>query len=248
MHDMAFPSWQIQPAFDQTAQSVLHLRDVALIRDGKRLIDVPDLIIRQGTPTLIMGPNGAGKSLLLRLMHGLIDPTNGQILFDKAIKQAMVFQRPVLLRRSVVANIEFALKVGGQSRSERKNRLNELLDMADLTTKARQSARTLSGGEQQRLALVRALALQPEILFLDEPTASLDPPATHGIEAIIKQAHNTGTKIVMVTHDPGQASRLGGEVIFLHKGQVLEQTETADFLTKPKSTAAKHYLAGGLLF
>ncbi|NSX55578.1 ATP-binding cassette domain-containing protein [Sulfitobacter sp. 1151] len=233
---------------DPKAPTVLELCDIRLIRDEQHLVNIPNLTIRQGAPTLIMGPNGAGKSLLLRLMHGLISPTQGRVDFDTDVQQAMVFQRPVLLRRSVAGNIDFVLKAHRIPRAVRKDRVNALLRMADLIPKARQSARTLSGGEQQRLALVRALALKPKILFLDEPTASLDPSATHAIEALIRQANDAGTKIIMVTHDPGQASRLGGEIVFLHKGQVLEQTGVSDFLTEPKSTAAKHYLAGGLLF
>lgn len=210
-----------------------------------------DLRIPARSLTVVMGPNGSGKSLLLRLMHGLIDPTAGQVLWGgrpmaESIRrsQAMVFQRPVLLRRSVAANIRFVLKHrdGGSS-----DRTAALLDEVGLASRARQPARLLSGGEQQRLALARALALDPEVLFMDEPTASLDPASTAAIETIVRRIHDRGTKIVFVTHDLGQARRLADDVAFLNHGHLVEHTPASQFFDTPESREARDFLAGRLI-
>ncbi len=221
---------------------------------GMRLLGPLDLDLGPGTVTVLMGPNGAGKSLLLRLLHGLVPPTSGTILWGGAPptepvrrRQAMVFQSPVLLRRSVAGNIAFALSLRPGSRVAHARRLDALLDMADLTPLAHMPARRLSGGEQQRLALARALALDPEVLLLDEPTASLDPAATLAIERIVRQAHDRGTKIVFVTHDIGQAGRLADEVVFLHRGRITEHTPADAFFDRPASREARDYLAGRIV-
>jgi len=219
---------------------------------GKRLIDGIDLVLSAGGITVIMGPNGAGKSLLLRLLHGMIEPTAGTVRWggeppDDAVRrrQAMVFQRPVLLRRSVAANVEFVLNQRGPAGKER---CRELLRQVELEALASRPARLLSGGEQQRLVLVRALATEPEVLFLDEPTASLDPHSTAMIERIVRAMHERGTKIVFVTHDLGQARRLAQEVVFLHAGRVVEHAPAPEFFTRPASPQAQDYLAGRLVF
>ena len=159
----------------------------------------------------------------------------------------MVFQKPVLLRRSVAANIDYALRVHGLPDAERAARLARALRLARLDELAARPARVLSGGEQQRLALARALAVEPEILFLDEPTASLDPASTLAVEELIAQAHAQGTKIVLVTHDLGQVRRLADEVVFLHHGRVAEQTPADWFLARPRSAPARAYLAGQIV-
>jgi len=217
----------------------------------KRLIDAVDLAIASGCVTVIMGANGAGKSLLLRLLHGLLQPTAGQVLWggrtlgeEARRRQAMVFQRPVLLRRSVAANIRF---VQGLGRDVSALPVADVLDEVGLADRADQPARLLSGGEQQRLALARALALEPEVLFLDEPTASLDPASTAVIEDIVLRAHGRGTKIIFVTHDLGQARRLGDEVVFLHRGRLIEHSPADRFFEQPASEAARDYLAGRLV-
>ncbi|WP_157014746.1 ATP-binding cassette domain-containing protein [Mesorhizobium xinjiangense] len=221
---------------------------------GKRLVNIDRLTLQPGAPTVILGPNGAGKSLLLRLMHGLIEPAQGTVLFNgqpmsPAIRrrQAMVFQRPVVLRRSVRANIDYALAAHRLRGTKRHRRLDELLEMGGLSAMAHQPARSLSGGEQQRLALVRAVAAAPELLFLDEPTSSLDPGATQRIEALVRRFAQDGMKIVMVTHDLGQARRLADEVVFMHRGRIAEQTPAAAFFDEPASQAARDFVAGGLL-
>ena len=214
-------------------------------------IDAIDLELAAGTVTVVMGPNGAGKSLLLRLLHGLIAPTAGQVLWDGRPldevlrrRQAMVFQRPVLLRRSVSSNVRFVMKLRGIHSDERVLAALEEVGLAD---RARQPARLLSGGEQQRLALARALALEPQVLFLDEPTANLDPFSMAAIEAIIARVHERGTKIVMVTHDVGQARRLADDVIFLNRGRLVEHSAAVRFFEAPASTQARDYLAGRLV-
>ena len=234
-------------------QRLLPLETQELVYDiaGKRLIDRVDIEIKAGPITVVMGPNGAGKSILLRLLHGLKTPTSGRVLWagqvpSEAIRQrqAMVFQRPVLLHRSVAANLDFVLrlrKAGG------KRRCHELLRKVGLENRAHQNARDLSGGEQQRLALARALALSPEVLLLDEPTASLDPASTANIEDMVSAAHREGTKIIFVTHDIGQARRLADEVIFLHHGRVAEHSHAAVFFDEPKSQEARGYLTGNIV-
>lgn len=216
-----------------------------------RLIDGIDLTVRAGSLTVVMGANGAGKSLLLRLLHGMLAPTAGQVLWggqplsdQLRMRQAMVFQRPVLLRRSVVANIRFVLKL---RRGAGLRRPEDILREVGLAAQADQPARLLSGGEQQRLSLARALALEPQVLFLDEPTTSLDPASTAAIEGIVKTAHARGTKIIFVTHDIGQARRLADEVVFLDRGRLAEHTPASQFFDDPASEAARDYLAGRLV-
>ena len=229
---------------------------------GRPLIDGLDLTLAGSGLTVVMGPNGAGKSLLLRLLHGLLTPSAGQVTWggqpmDKTVRarQALVFQRPVLLRRSVAANLRFVLGLKdrdqdrGQNRGQHRDQaVDTLLARVGLSGKGSQPARRLSGGEQQRLALARALATAPEVLFLDEPTASLDPSATAAIEGIVAEAHAQGTKVLFVTHDLGQARRLADEVVFLHHGRVVEHTPAAQFFNDPASSQARDYLAGRLVF
>jgi len=224
---------------------------VTFMAGQKRLVDCVDLVLPPGSITMVMGFNGAGKSLLLRLMHGMIQPTSGQIRWGGAAldaklrrRQAMVFQRPVLLRRSVAANVDFVLGLRGKPARDRRD---ALLDHVGLLHLADQPARLLSGGEQQRLALARALALEPDMLFLDEPTASLDPGSVLLIEDIVRAAHRRGTKIVWVTHDIGQARRLGDDIVFLHRGRVFDQASAERFFNRPSSEAAQAYLEGRIV-
>ena len=221
---------------------------------GRRLIDGLDLRLQAGPLTVVLGPNGAGKSLLLRLLHGLIAPATGRISWagrapDRALRlrQALVFQRPVLLRRSVAANLRYALAAHGVQGAERRARSDQWLDRAGLAGLARRPARLLSGGEQQRLALARALACDPEVLLLDEPTASLDPASALAIETLIRAARAAGTKVVLVTHDLAQARRLAEEVVFLDRGRVEEVAPAEAFFERPASERARAFVAGRLL-
>ncbi|RVT86689.1 ATP-binding cassette domain-containing protein [Rhodobacteraceae bacterium CCMM004] len=234
-------------AWDAEAPPLVACHDLRFSAGGAVRLEVPRLHLRAGAPTAVLGPNGAGKSLLLRLLHGLIAPQEGRVIAAPEVRQAMVFQRPVLLRRSVAANLDYALRAAGEGRRARRARLPDLLSQFGFAASARQPARTLSGGEQQRLALVRALATAPDVLFLDEPTASLDPAATHAIETLLAQADAQGTKIVIVTHDPGQARRLGGEVLLLNRGRIAERTPATQFFAAPRSPEGRAYLSGALL-
>ena len=226
----------------------LVLDGVALVAGGVPIIDGISAEIAAGARSVILGANGAGKSVLLRLCHGLLRPTAGRIVWhgangsDPARRQAMVFQRPVMLRRSALANIIYALKLARMPRNERTARAHEALARAGLAGLADRSARVLSGGEQQRLALARVWALEPEVLFLDEPTASLDPAATRAVEAIIEAIHLTGTKIVMTTHNLGQARRLADEILFLHRGRLVERIAADRFFAGPATPEGAAFL------
>ena len=207
------------------------------------------LILAAGNPTIVLGPNGAGKSVLLRLCHGLLNPTSGRIHAGNVIastdRSALVFQRPVMFRRTALSNVAYAL-----SRlrfGERNSRARGFLTRVGLAHLSDRPARRLSGGEQQRVALARAWARDPEILFLDEPTASLDPAATRAVEGIVQEIAASGVKIIMATHDLGQARRIAGDIVFLNSGRVIEHTPSEQFFTKPASTDAAKFLRGELL-
>jgi tungstate transport system ATP-binding protein len=213
-------------------------------------LDGIDLAIEPGLRTVVLGANGAGKSVLLRVLHGLIAPTSGSVTWSREAgarpRQAMVFQRPVMLRRSVLANVEYALAVNGVSGAERHARARAALEKAGLAGLAQRPARALSGGEQQRVALARAWSLEPRILFLDEPTASLDPGASAEVERIVGSIVAEHTRIVMTTHNLGQARRLADEIVFLHAGRVTERTPTDQFFREPRSREAARFLEGEL--
>jgi tungstate transport system ATP-binding protein len=232
----------------------LEVRDLAFAIGGTRLIDNLSLRLEAGPRTIIMGPNGAGKSLLLRLMHGLIEPTGGSISWagktpgQARRAQAMVFQRPVLLRRSARANLSYALKMQDTPRGERKSRVAQALERTGLVGLADRQARVLSFGEQQRLALARAWSLDPQVLLLDEPTANLDPAATRRIEETIEAIAEGGAKIVMTTHDLGQAKRLADEVVFIHRGRIVERAVASRFFSRPGTAEGRAFLAGDLLW
>ena len=228
-------------------------RDIAITRDDRRLLAGVSLVIDGPGVTVLMGPNGAGKSLLLRVLANLAQPDLGMVRWagsapgrDRATKLGFVFQKPVMLRRSVLANVRYGLRAAGFNRRAATERAREALANAGLGHLAGAYARVLSGGEQQRLALVRALAVEPEIMFLDEPTSNLDPASTAAIEQLLLDAV-AKTKAVLVTHDLGQAKRLADEVIFLHQGHVTEQTAAEHFFAEPASREARDYLAGKIV-
>jgi len=230
----------------------LGLHEVSFAAGGRTIIDRISLEIEAGPSTIILGANGAGKSVLMRLMHGLLRPTSGWVEWNMPErsgaprKQAMVFQRPVMLRRSAQANVAYALKIAGIPKAQREPLVRESLEGVGLAHLARRPARVLSGGEQQRLALARAWALHPEVLFLDEPTASLDPSATREIETVIRAFDAAGTKIVMATHNLGQARRLGDEILFLDRGRLVERAPVEEFFSKPQSAQAAAFIKGEL--
>ncbi len=228
----------------------LTLDGVCFDAGGERHIHDISHRFAHGPRTVILGPNGAGKSLLLRLCHGLLAPSAGAVRWAarSARRQAMLFQTPVMLRRSAAANIAYALAINGVSAAERPARIQRALARVGLQAIAHRPARALSVGQQQRLALTRAWSIEPEVLFLDEPTASLDPAGARAIEQAIDGVHGSGAKIVMTTHDLGSARRLADEVLFLHHGRLLEAGPAEDFFAAPKSREAAAFLEGELLW
>lgn len=228
----------------------LVLDNVSFAIGGKTIIDRVSMELTEGPRTVILGANGAGKSVLMRLCHGLLFPTEGSIEWrggaNGRSRQAMVFQRPVMLRRSALANVMYGLKLAGVTPRERELRAHDVLEAVGLAEAARRPARVMSGGEQQKLALARAWALGPEVLFLDEPTANLDPGAARDVETLIGQIRAGGTKIVMTTHNLGQAKRLGDEILFLSQGRLVERSPVGEFFTKPASPEADAFIRGEL--
>ena len=230
----------------------LELNQLTFSVNGTPIINGISAKIEAGPRTIILGPNGAGKSVLMRLCHGLLEPTAGSIVWhgarngDVRRRQAMVFQRPVMLRRSALANVVYGLRLAGKSRRESTLRAMDVLEVVGLEHQAGRAARVLSGGEQQRLALARAWALGPDVLFLDEPTANLDPASTQDIERIIQAIHASGTKIIMTTHNLGQARRLGDEIVFISNGRLMEHTPIDRFFKEPASSEAAAFIKGEL--
>lgn len=220
--------------------------------DGRWLLDGISFRLEKEPISVILGANGAGKTLLLKTCHGLFRPSRGTLAWHQPDwdlirkSQAMVFQRSVLLKRSVAANIDYALKLHGIAKNERAERVEESLELAGLGPLRNRHARTLSGGEQQKLALARAWAVRPEVLFMDEPTANIDPPSTAAIEELIRSFASQGVKILMTTHDLHQARRLADEILFLHRGRLLEQTPVENFYERPASSAANAFIHGEL--
>ncbi|MBY0269196.1 MAG: phosphate ABC transporter ATP-binding protein [Burkholderiales bacterium] len=231
----------------------LELQELTFTAGGAQIIRGISARIEAGPRSVILGPNGAGKSVLMRLCHGLLTPSSGRIVWhgahggksvDMRRHQAMVFQRPVMLRRSALANVMYGLKLAGKSRSQAELRAMDVLEVVGLAQHAQRPARVLSGGEQQRLALARAWALGPDVLFLDEPTANLDPASTQDIEHIINAIHASGTKIIMTTHNLGQARRLGDEILFISNGRLMEHTPIDRFFKAPTSAEAASFIKG----
>jgi tungstate transport system ATP-binding protein len=219
----------------------LHLDGLELTEGNIRIIDDISLKVGAGR-TAILGPNGAGKSTLLRLMHGLLRASGGSLHWPQPLSQGMVFQRPVMLRTTALANVEYGLKLQGVGEAERRRRAVAALARVGLPELAARPARRLSGGEQQRVALARAWALEPQVLFLDEPTASLDPASSREVERIIQEIAATDTRIVMTTHNLAQARRLAEEVIFIDSGRVIEQSLATSFFREPQTAAARRFL------
>lgn len=209
---------------------------------------------RTGCCSVIVGPNGAGKSVLVKILCALLPPDSGQVRWAEAAPSAtmrhrvgLMLQQPVLLRRSAKANLVYALRCTGLSRKSAHQVSLEALEQSGLATIGDVPAHRLSGGEQQRVALLRALLLKPDILFLDEATANVDPASTRVIEQHLQQAQLQGLHVVMVSHDQGQAKRMADEVVLLHQGQLIEQSRAEDFFRQPVTDVAQRWLNGELL-
>ena len=228
----------------------LRIRDLRFKPNGRAVLDGLDLELGPEGITLVLGPNGAGKSVLLRTLCGLLTPTGGSIDWGGGKRPerevTMVFQHPMLLRASVLENVALALKPFGIPGAVRHGHAHEVLERVGLGARASESARQLSGGEQQRLALARAWITRPRLLLLDEPTASLDPSATAEVERIVREIRTDGTRILMTTHNLGQATRLGDDVVFMTAGRVREHAPIQRFFARPASEEARLFIQGEL--
>lgn len=221
-------------------------------RKGQRLVGPVDLRIDGAAATVILGPNGSGKTTLLQLLHGTARLSAGAVRWQAEADvaraaQAFVFQRPIMLRRTVLDNLTYPLRMRGTPAREARRQAESWADRVGLTALLPRAATVLSGGEQQKLALARALIVGPEVVFLDEPSASLDGRATREIEAILMDAKANGTRLILSTHDLGQARRLAEEVVFLHAGRVLEAGPAGPFFAEPATPQARAFLKGDIV-
>ncbi|MCE9661960.1 ATP-binding cassette domain-containing protein [Halomonas sp. M5N1S17] len=240
---------QMAHQLPELAIPALRFEGASVVHRGQTLLQPLTLSLDGCRRTLVMGPNGAGKSLLMRLAHGLLLPSAGQVYWEgKPPRQAMVFQRPVLLKRSALDNLTYALAVSGTPWRARKPLAREALARFGLSPLERRPARVLSGGEQQRLALARAWLLNPKVLFLDEPTAALDPASMRAVEAAVVDFHARGTRILMTTHDLNQAKRLADDVVLLHEGRLIEHSDAERFFTTPASPTTRAFIDGDLIW
>lgn len=230
----------------------LTLEDVSVTRRGKRLIGPVSLTLGTSGLTMIMGPNGSGKTTLLKVMHGVERVSRGAVTWavpDKEARhsQSYVFQSPIMLRRTVAENLRFPLELEGRPRAEIGQAAVAWLERIGLADKAKLAATRLSGGEKQRLALARALIRRPQVLFLDEPCANLDGASTHAIETLLREELRAGTRIVMTTHNLGQARRLASDALFMLHGRVHESGAAQDFFDRPQSTELKAFFRGDII-
>ncbi|TAG49737.1 MAG: ABC transporter ATP-binding protein [Betaproteobacteria bacterium] len=240
--------WRSRPkrgsggAMSDAAQPIVAITNVDVSMGSSAILNRVSIRIHPGERVAVLGANGAGKSSLLRLMNALLDPSSGNVVAPAAAEQALIFQRPVLLKRSVRDNVVFAL-LARRTTADVANRVtDEALAACELAPLAHRYARTLSGGEQQKLALARAWALTPKLLLADEPTANLAPAAVHAVEMILRRMCEGGATIVLATHNRGQAKRLATRVIFMADGEIVEDVDAKTFFTSPKSAAAIAYL------
>jgi tungstate transport system ATP-binding protein len=228
----------------------LHFENASLAIDGNTLLGPIDAELNLNGITCVLGYNGAGKSLFLELCHGLQEPTQGHVNWNGKTalatrnQRGFIFQSRIVLRRSVRDNIALPMQAAGWSRTDIETRLIELLDMAQLMTKATEPAAVLSGGEAQRMSLVRALATRPEVVVMDEPTSSLDPTATTKFESLIENVSATGVKFIWATHNIAQARRFANTIIFINNGTIIEHGPASLFFAAPKTKIAQTYVEG----
>ena len=230
----------------------LDLQDVTVRRRGKRLIGPVSLHLGGSGVTIIVGPNGSGKTTLLRVMHGVERISSGQVRWavpdvEAQHAQGYVFQTPIMLRRSVEENLRYPLRLHNTPKAEMAERVADWAAKTGLSDRLSLQATRLSGGEKQRLALGRALIRRPEVLFLDEPCANLDGASTRDIETLLLDAHHAGTRIVMTTHDLGQAKRLASDAVFMLHGAVAEQGTAKAFFDAPQTAELQAFFRGDII-
>ncbi len=228
------------------SQAILSLRDASVRFGPVQALNQVSLDVRRGDFIALVGANGSGKTTLLRLLHGLLAHQGSRELADSKAVQAMVFQKPFVLRLSVWNNLRVALWLAGVPAAERVARAEQALQRVCLAELRDRPARALSGGQQQRLALARAWAVRPQILFLDEPTASLDPSAKKEVETVLAAFAAEGMTLVMSTHNLGQAKRLATRVVCLDRGEILLDQATDQFFSEPVEGRAELFLKGEL--
>ena len=217
----------------------VQLKGVVLHYGAVPALRAIDLRIATGERVALIGANGSGKSTLLRVLHGLLKPTAGSVLRDGAMRQAMVFQRPFALRMSVLATVALALWLRGMRWRTAKEQALEALGRVGLGGIALRNARTLSGGQLQRLALARAWALQPNVLLLDEPTSALDPHAKREVEALMADFAAGGMTLVFASHNLGQVKRLATRVVYMEQGRVLADLPVRAFFDGPLAQTSR---------
>ncbi|MDA8747463.1 ATP-binding cassette domain-containing protein [Litoreibacter sp.] len=230
----------------------LSLKDVTVKRRGKTILGPVTLDLAASGLTIVLGPNGSGKTTLLKVLHGVERISGGTLNcsipeVEARQSQAYVFQSPIMLRRSVAQNLAYPLQLAGIAKPQIAARVSDWAARIGLTAALERPATRLSGGEKQKLAVGRALIRQPKVLFLDEPCANLDGRSTREIEALLLAASQSGTRIIMTTHDLGQGRRLASEVLFLLNGQVHERQLAADFFANPTRPETAAFLKGDIV-
>lgn len=230
----------------------LKIENACVEKRGKHIIGPINFEVSNKGFSIIMGPNGSGKTTLLRLLHGLENPRGGTLTWNEAtetaqLHQSFVFQTPIMLRRTAIENITYPLSLRNIPKDKALDIAQEWISKINLEKSAHVNARFLSGGEKQKLAIARALATKPQLLFLDEPTANLDGSATREIEDLLQDTNKAGTRIIMTTHNIGQGKRLAEDVMFLYRGNIVETSAADLFFTKPQTKEAKAFLDGDIL-
>jgi tungstate transport system ATP-binding protein len=227
----------------------LTLSNLSVRRRGKTVLGPIDLVIDQGGPMMVIGPNGSGKTTLLRVMHGIERISEGTATWAQSdqANHGYVFQSPVVLRRSVAENLSYPLQLINTPKPQIKTAVDHWIDRIGLTKVKDGSATRLSGGERQKLAIARALIRDPDVLFLDEPCSNLDGQSTREIEALLLATAAAGTRVIMATHDMGQARRLASGLLFVMGGRIIEAGSAPDIFSAPKTAELKAFLKGDIL-
>ena len=223
---------------------VFKLQSVSVRFGRVQALTACNLRVEPGDTLALIGSNGSGKSTLLRVLHGLIKPSAGDLDCESLARQAMLFQRPYMLRASVLHNVALGLWLKGEAWGAAKVQALAALEQVGLADLAGRNAKALSGGQQQRVALARAWAIKPQVLLLDEPTSSLDPTAKHEVERLMAKFAESGMTLIFSSHNLGQVKRLASRVVYLEQGRLVADLPTSDFFNGPLPAAAENFLKG----